>query len=132
MSARARKAYRMLDLQQQLHRIEAWKLAELQRALAELEVSQAGLIGALNDDQALHGLFIDNMARRLRSLSEEAGRIASERDLQSRSLIEQAGRLRLVERLSANIDLQDARERMQKELLETIEHFLNRANTRLP
>lgn len=126
MSARAEKANRMLSVQKQLHRIEAWKLAELQRRLAELEASQADLIGALNDDEALHGLFIDNMANRLRALSEASGRVAEERDLQSRTVVERWGKVRLAERLSATVGVQEARALAEKELLETIEHFLRR------
>jgi len=132
MSARTQKAFRMLEVQKQLHRVETRKLAELQRRMSDLEVSQVDLIGALNDDQALHGLFIDNMADRLRSLSEESGRLAGERDLQSRRLVEQSGRVRVTERMCATFQLQDARAQMHKELLETIEHFLRRAGARLP
>jgi hypothetical protein len=132
MSVRGRKAERILGVQKQLHRVEAWKLAELQRRLAELEASKIDLIGALNEDEALHGLFIDNMANRLRSLSEEAGRVVGERDLQSRKVVEQSGQVRLAERLRASIGVQDQRAAMEEELLETIEHFLRRASARLP
>jgi hypothetical protein len=132
MSVRGRKAERILSVQKQLHRVEAWKLAGLQHRLAELEASKIDLIDALNEDEALHGLFIDNMANRLRSLSEEAGRIVGERDLQSRRVVEQSGQVRLAERLSATIGVQDQRAEMERELLETIEHFLRRASARLP
>ena len=33
MSDRARKIHRILDVQQQLHRIEEWRLADLERTL---------------------------------------------------------------------------------------------------
>ena len=80
MSAQARKIHRILAVQQQLYRIEEWKLADLERTLERLEVSQREVIGALNEDDALQGLFIDAMARRLRSLGEEASRVGQERD----------------------------------------------------
>jgi hypothetical protein len=132
MSARGQKAERILSAQKQLHRAEAWKLAELQRRLVELEACKIDLIRALNEDEALHGLFIDSMANRLRSLSEESGRIAGERDQQSGKVVEQSGRVRLAERLSATIGLQEQRAEAEKELLETIEHFLRRTSARLP
>ena len=69
MSAEARKIHRILAVQQQLYRIEEWKLADLERTLERLEASQQDLIRALNEDDALQGLFIDATARRLRSLS---------------------------------------------------------------
>jgi len=122
----------MLGVQKQLHQVEAWKMAELRRTLEELEASQAELIGALNDDDALHGLFLGNLASRLRSLSEKAARISDERELQSHKLIRQAGRVKIVGRLARAIDLQDARAEAQRELLETIEHFLARSRARLP
>lgn len=132
MSKRAQKAHRVLAVQKQLHRVAAWKLAELRGRLQELEASQAELIGALNEDDALHGLFIANIARRIRSLAEESSRVAREREDQSRKLIGQASRVRLVERMTARIDLQDARQEAQQELIEAIEHFLGRSSARLP
>ncbi len=132
MSARAEKASRILSVQLQLQRIETWKLAELQNRLAELEATQAELIRALNDDEALHGLFIDTMATRLRLLSEESARVAVERDVQSRRTAEQSGQAKLAERLSASIELQEARADAQQELMDTIEHFLRRSSARLP
>lgn len=132
MSARAEKASRILSVQLQLQRIETWKLAELQNRMAELEATQAELIRALNDDEALHGLFIDTMATRLRLLSEESARVAVERDVQSRRTAEQSGQAKLAERLSASIKLQEARADAQQELMDTIEHFLRRSSARLP
>jgi hypothetical protein len=132
MSARAEKASRILSVQRQLQRIETWKLAELQNRMAELEATQAELIRALNDDEALHGLFIDTMATRLRLLSEESARVTIERDVQSRRTAEQSGQAKLAERLSASIELQEARADAQQELMDTVEHFLRRSSARLP
>jgi uncharacterized coiled-coil protein SlyX len=132
MSARVEKANRIVGVQRQLQRIETWKLAELQNRLAELEASQAELIRALNDDEALHGLFIDTMAGRLRLLAEESARVTVERDAQSRRTAEQSGQLKLAERRSAGIEQQEARVAAQQELMETIEHFLRRTSARLP
>jgi len=132
MSERGRRAERIVAVHRQMHRAETWKLAELQRRLAEIEASKIALIGALNSDEALHGLFIDAMARRLRFLSEEAARIAGERDLQSRRVVERLRHVRLAERLSSILDTQEQRVEIGKELAETIEHFLNRASARLP
>ena len=48
-----------------MHRLAEWKLAELDREKAELAAGQEQLVGALNDDSALQGLFVEAMARRL-------------------------------------------------------------------
>jgi uncharacterized coiled-coil protein SlyX len=129
---RARKSRRILAAQQQLHRIEQWRMAQLQGRLAELEAAQVELIGALNDTNALHGLFIDTMARRLGSLAEEADRVAREKDAQSIELAEHAVRVRLADRLAQTIALEGAREEERKQLLDIVEQFINRKSASLP
>ena len=121
MRERAHKVHRMLAVQRQLHRIEEWKLADLERALERLEASQRELIGALNEDDALQGLFIDAMARRLRSLSEEASRVGQERQAQSARMLEHAARKVCAERLAEAVDLELARATDKKELLDIVE-----------
>src|SRR5262245_9356879 len=132
MDPRTRKSRRILAAQQQLHRIEQWKLADLQRRLSELEGSQLDLISALNDTNALHGLFIDTMARRLSLLAEEAERVAREKNTQSLRLIDHATRVRMAERLAEAIALEVEREEERKELLDIVEQVLNREGTSLP
>jgi hypothetical protein len=127
MSTQADKVHRILGVQQQLYRIEEWKLADLERALERLEASQQDLIRALNEDDALQGLFIDALARRLRSLSEEASRVGQDRDAQSARLLEHAARKACAERLAEAVDRQVARATDKKQLLDTIERFVGPA-----
>jgi hypothetical protein len=123
MVAHARKMHRILAVQQQLHRIEQWRLAALHMRLDELAADQEHLIAALNEDDALQGLFIDGMARRLQSLSEESSKTAQETQSQSVRLLEQAGRLICAERTAVAADLAGRRGNERKELLETIERL---------
>ena len=127
MSAQARKIHRILAVQQQLYRIEEWKLADLERTLERLEVSQREMIGALNEDDALQGLFLDAMARRLRSLGEEASRIGQEREAQSARLLEHAARKACAERLAEAVDRQAAQATDKMQLLDVIERFVGPA-----
>jgi hypothetical protein len=127
MSAQARKIHRMLAVQQQLYRIEEWKLADLERTLERLEVSQREVIGALNEDDALQGLFLDAMARRLRSLGEEASRVGQQREEQSARLLEQGARKVCAERLAETLDRQLARAGDKTQLLDVIERFVGPA-----
>jgi hypothetical protein len=127
MSAQARKIHRILAVQQQLYRIEEWKLADLERTLERLEVSQREVIGALNEDDALQGLFIDAMARRLRSLGEEASRIGQQRDEQSARLLEHGARKVCAERLAEAADRQAAQATDKMQLLDVIERFVGPA-----
>ncbi len=121
MTADARKVHRILALQQQLHRIEEWKLMELRRRLEELEASRRDLIRALNEDDALQGLFIDALARRLRSLSEEASRVGQEQDAQMARLIEHTARKLCAERLAEAVDRHVARAGDKRQLVDVIE-----------
>ena len=132
MKKRAEKSRRILSAQQQLHRIEQWKMAELQRRLAELEATQIELISALNDTHALHGLFIDATARRLSSIAEEAERVARDTKMQSLKVNEHATRVRVCERLATAQQQDFEREEEGKELLEVVEQFVNRKRTSLP
>jgi hypothetical protein len=132
MQDRAAKARRILAAQQQLHRIEQWKLAELQRALADLTSAQLEIIGALNDTNALHGLFIDTTARRLGTLAEEAERVNRKTTDQSLRTTEHAVRVRASERLEQAVAQELQRELEGKELLDIIEQHLANKVTSLP
>jgi hypothetical protein len=121
MSTRAGKAHRILEVQRQLHRIEEWKLSDLQHRLAELERSQQELIGSLNGESALHDLFIDALARRLRKVAEETSRTGQARDAQAGRVAERAAQVTCAERLSERRDRQDAREEDKAQLLDMLE-----------
>ena len=127
MSAQARKIHRILAVQQQLFRIEEWKLADLERSLERLEVSQREVIGALNEDDALQGLFLDAMARRLQSLGEEASRVGQQRDEQSARLLEHGARKVCAERLAETLDQELARAADKTQLLDVIERCVGPA-----
>lgn len=126
------KTRRILAAEQQLHRIEQWKLAEVERRLADLEAMQIELIGALNDTNALHGLFIDNTARRLGSITVEAERIGRERDEQALKLKAHATRVKVCERLALEHGQDFEREKEGKELLDIVEQFVGRKRASLP
>jgi hypothetical protein len=127
MPARAHKVHRILSVQQQLHRIEQYRLAELRSRLEQLDADQQALIAALNEDDALQGLFIDGTARRLKSVSEVASRTAEETEAQAIRLLEQSGRLACAERLAEAADLDALRAGERKALTEAIERLADPA-----
>src|SRR5262245_2654453 len=127
MSTQARKIHRILAVQQQLYGIEEWKLAELERTLEQLEVAQREVIGALNEEAALQGLFLEAMARRLRSLGEEAARVGRERDAQSARVVEHGARKVCAERLAEAVDRQLTRAADKAQLLDVIERYVGPA-----
>jgi len=118
------KIHRILDVQQQLHRIEEWRLAELDRTLLALAASEQELIRALNEDDALQGLFIDAMARRLASIAEQAARVGEEKTAQEQRLLEHAARKVCAERLVQAVDREVAQAADKRNLLDAIERFI--------
>jgi uncharacterized coiled-coil protein SlyX len=123
MASDPRKARRILALQQQLHQVEQWRLADLKVREGELATAQADLIAALNDDHALQGIFIDSMARRLKALAEEATKTQKAKDLQSVQLLNQGARLICAERLAEAAGLAELRLNEKKDLAETIDRL---------
>jgi hypothetical protein len=132
VSDKAEKSRRVLEALQQLHRIEQWKMADLERRLADLEQMQLELIEALNDSNALHGLFIDATARRLSSTAEEAERVAREKAAQALKLKEHATRMKITERLTLAREREAVREREAKELMDVVEQTVSHKRTSLP
>jgi hypothetical protein len=132
MTNKVDKIRRILSAEAQLYRIEQWKMAELERRLGELEASQVELIAALNDTNALHGLFMDTTARRLSLIAEEAERVRRERAEQSLVLKEHATRVKGCERLLHDSELSLEREKEGKELLDVVEEHMTGKRTSLP
>ena len=121
------KIHRILDVQQQLHRIEEWRLADLDRTLLALAASEQELIRALNEDDALQGLFIDATARRLASIAEQAARVGEEKTAQEQRLLEHAARKLCAERLAEAVDRQVVRAADKTQLLDIIERYVGPA-----
>ena len=132
MKKRVDKVRRILAAEAQLYRIEQLKMAALERRTAELETTQVELIAALNDSDALQGLFIDTTARRLSSISEEAERVRRDKTAQGLKLREHATRVKVSERLFREHAKEFEREKEGKELLEVVEQFVGRKPTSLP
>src|SRR5512134_1499451 len=118
------KIHRILGVQQQLHRIEEWRLADLDRTLRELAATEQDLIRALNEDEALQGLFIDATARRLASIAEQAARVGKEKTAQEQRLLEHAARKICAERLAQTVDREVAQAADKRNLLDAIERFI--------
>lgn len=126
MKARADKLHRILALQQQLHRVEEWTAAELRQRVEELQREQRDMIGALNENEALQGLFMDAMVRRLRALAESEKAAELARESHAPRLIESATRLASAERLSDVVDEATARAAAKAELADIIDRHQSR------
>ncbi|HZC80015.1 MAG TPA: hypothetical protein VE258_19825 [Ktedonobacterales bacterium] len=127
MSTREQRTRRVLALQEQLHRVAHWKLLDLRRRVAELDSQRRELIAALNDSDALQGLFLDATARRLMSIAREADEVGREERLQIARVREHAVRLACAERLSEAVAGQAARADEKRALREVIDRLVGAA-----
>jgi len=132
MEHRAKKARRLLNVLEQLHKLEERKKIELQRRHDDLERSQLEVINALNADDALHGLFIDTTAKFLKSLSLEAQRVSEAKTVQTERLRVRATEMKSAERLSDSLEQIVARRGGEKELDDVIERYTGRKRASLP
>lgn len=126
MDERCLKARRLRAIQQQLCQIEQWKLADLERQVAELECLQQDLLAALSDAAALQDLFHDARARRLRRLSEQITQVSSQQQLQARQLLQQSSRARMAANLSRRAEQDASRAAERQDLHRLIDTFLTR------
>jgi hypothetical protein len=126
MDERCQKARRLRAIQQQLCQIEQWKLADLQRQVAELECLQQDLLAARSDADALQDLFFDARARRLRRLAEQLIQVSSQQQLQTHQLLQQSSRARMAASLSRRAEQDASRAAERQDLYRLIETFLTR------
>lgn len=132
MEERLKRTRRFLGVLMQLQRLEEQKKIELQRKQRELEMSQEEVIRALNKDDALHGLFIDQTSRLLKRLSQEARRVEDARERQSQKILDRAAKVKTAERLEEKLDYHVARVRKEEELRDIIERYVGRKSASLP
>jgi hypothetical protein len=114
----------MLALQEQLLRVERWRLLDLQRRASELETERRELIAALNENDALQGLFLDTTARRLVSIAQQVDEVRRQERAQLVRVGEHATRVACAERLSEKVDRQAARESESRDLREVVDRLV--------
>lgn len=115
MRQRRKSLAKILLLQDQLHKLSAWKLAALDQERAALEETQRATIEAIDRDAISNGILVNSATRRLRNLDRQIATVKAERQAQTQRAQEQAMRVKLAERLVENVD---AKYRMQQERAE--------------
>lgn len=110
MTARSRKARRILALQDQLHRASEWKLAGIKSEIAENQRTREALIGSLANE-ALGPLLVENTARRLRHVAQAHDQLARLEQEQAARVREEARRLKRAERMVEGVRQADERAR---------------------
>lgn len=119
MRGRVKKMQRIMQAQARLHQLEELKLVRLEREEARLKGEQETIIQSLNEDGALHGLFVEAMSRRLTALARETGAVHRAQEAQSRRVIEEALRLKRSERITGKLSRQH-KSAVEKKVFEDI------------
>jgi hypothetical protein len=118
---------RILKVQEQLHRAEEWRLAEIERQLEGFEAEQREIVDALNSESGLQSLFLDASVRRVRSLGEAVRGTEAERQAQSARVLETGSRLKAAERLMQRAESEARREEEDSQLRDAVERLAAQA-----
>lgn len=123
MTSRLAKLRRIVSVQEKLHRLATYRLAELERQSAALRQDQESLVVALNDHEAFAGLFVDAMASQLKRLAREAERVDRAQAVETERVREAALKLKRTERYTGNVGKEhrrSAEKRGFQELLDLV------------
>jgi hypothetical protein len=132
VEARMKRARRLLEVQEELKRLEEARVAGLQLRQSEIAALQEELVTALNRDDGPPGLMVTAIVRRLKSLNDEASRNDEELKRRTAELQTHAGRAKWAERRFRDYEQQATRVRTQKELLDIIERIIGPKDASLP
>lgn len=124
--ARQRTLARIHAVQAQKRRLEEWKLADFARRARAVEEAQAQTIAAMNAGSPLHGLFVEQTARRLESLARQRRSLEGAIARQGEAVRAEARREKAAAALLADADRKAEEERRRIADLEALEAFLAR------
>jgi hypothetical protein len=124
MKGRAERTRRVLALQEQLHRVQHWKLINLERQAAELDAQRIELIAALNGCDALQDLLLDATVRRLIAIAKAADAVARQEMEQAARVGEEARRVACALRLSHRADREAVRADEKRALIDIIDRLM--------
>jgi len=120
---RAQRLARIVKVQEQLHRAEERRLADIQERFDRLRQDETDLIALLNSEDGLAGLFMDATVNRLRSVSEQQIATALERQAQMQVVLDTGSRLKAAEKLLGEAERAARREAEQSQLAEATERL---------
>jgi hypothetical protein len=129
---RLHKVTRLLSVQEQLHKMAEWKAAALHRQATELQQAQAALIEILNDDEALHGLFVDARSRRLQSLAKEEAQVKGAQEAQNKVVFDRAMQVKRTERMVESLTVEHRRAQEKKDYLLLLDRLMAKSDASLP
>jgi len=131
MTDRFRAMQRVLAVQNQLHRLAQWKLAELERQEDLLDERQRHLLSFLDQEKSYAALFGEALMRRLRTIGEEKITAAKAKQGQADETLEELRRVGRMQRLVDDLGEKARQETERKDLRDILEQLNNRRNASL-
>lgn len=132
MKQRLKKINRLIKVQQHLHRSEELRLANLQRHEAELKSAQEEVLQTMSDDDVLHGLFVDVLSKKLKSLAQEETRTQAAIVTQKAVTFDKAMQVKRTEKMFSKLKVENRRVEEKKDLMAILEAITTKSGTSLP
>ncbi|WP_445502362.1 hypothetical protein [Microvirga sp. G4-2] len=132
MKQRLRKIDRLIKVQQHLHKSAELKLANLRRQESELKAAQEETLETMGASDVLHGLFVDILAKRLKTLSLEETRTQTAIIEQKALTVEKALQVKRTEKVYSRLKEDHRRGEEKKGLIAILESMAQKDSTSLP
>lgn len=132
MEDRVRRMKRIQAVQEQMHRLAEQRLSGLVSAEKELRRHEEQLVTSLDEATLLHGLFVEQMARRVRTVAVEAAATAAQAVVQREKLLEEKLKLKRVEDATKRIEREYQRILERKRLEEVVRPVSRVGDASLP
>ncbi|WP_453962855.1 hypothetical protein [Amorphus suaedae] len=123
---------RIQTVQEQMHRLAEQRLSGLVSAEKELRRHEEQLVTSLDEATLLHGLFVEQMARRVRTVAVEAAATAAQAVVQREKLLEEKLKLKRVEDATRRIEREYQRILERKRLEEVVRPVSRVGDASLP
>src|ERR1700722_3041745 len=128
MKQRRKSLEKILLLQDQLHKLSAWKLAALDQQRAALEETQKATIEAIDRDAIANGILVASATHRLRGIDKQIAVVKAQHVRQAQVALEQGARTKLAERLVEKVDAKYRKQQERSDLGDLIERSLGKNN----
>jgi len=132
MRQRLKKIDRLIKVQQHLHKSAELQLASFQRKEGELKADQQELLQTMGETDALHGLFVDVIARRLKMLALEETRTRTAIVEQKAVTVEKALQVKRSEKVFSRLKQEARQIQEKKDLTAILEAVARKVPTSLP
>jgi len=126
MKQRRKSLEKILLLQDQLHKLSAWKLAALDQQRAALEETQKATIEAIDRDAIANGILVASATHRLRGIDKQIAVVKAQHVKQAQVALEQGVRTKLAERLVEKVDAKHRKQQERSDLGDLIERSLGK------